>query len=629
MGIRNSGTIIKEARLKAGLTQEQLSFGVCSLASLCNIETGKMGVSPSTFQALMKKAGTPNEAYPIFINRKDFDAFMLLKNIRLYIDKSCLTDAYNELIQLRISNYGNIRLYYKEALYLYARIKYLTYDANYDELIDILQRAITITHPNFDITDFRDEFLSFVDYEIILLMAGIYINTGRINEADSVCEQVSHTLSKSLADDKYTAAVKVLYHFTYSKELFCRKKYKEAKENSALARDLADKFYIETNKTEIIILDIINEYLAGEPLMGKDLLYMLSLASHLECGFLSDLIDLLKSLNIPDEYLEVTIPDKLKLSDFSFEVSAEALSDGSFDIFDDDLLTIGALIGVLRKEQRLSLNVLCDGLCSVSKLSKIENRKQEPSIFLAEALLNRLGYSERDFIFYGNTEESECWKQKNFLLSKHRLGDHTSKEALEIMNEGLKSSEPSMRQICQFFKSSADFSEQNCEELIEALKISIPDFTIDTIGQRRLSWNEITLLNCICTNYIRLNKYKEAAAINDALCAYAKKPFITPKYKSATLFLSIRLRFRYLYNYNRFRDIVKELDEIKEEFLLKSVGSAADFFFYSSQAYGELHDYDKMVAHARIAAGYFMMMGLTRRKDYLLSEIKRQFNVEV
>ena len=84
MGIRNAGTIIKEARLRAGLTQEQMSFGICSLVSLCNIENGKLGVSSSTFQALMKRAGEPSAAYPLFKNRKDFDAYMLLKNVRLY-----------------------------------------------------------------------------------------------------------------------------------------------------------------------------------------------------------------------------------------------------------------------------------------------------------------------------------------------------------------------------------------------------------------------------------------------------------------------------------------------------------------------------------------------------------------
>ena len=34
MGIKNAGAIIKEARLKAGLSQEKLSNGICDVMSL-------------------------------------------------------------------------------------------------------------------------------------------------------------------------------------------------------------------------------------------------------------------------------------------------------------------------------------------------------------------------------------------------------------------------------------------------------------------------------------------------------------------------------------------------------------------------------------------------------------------
>ena len=142
MGIRNAGTIIKEARLRAGLTQEHMSFGICSLVSLCNIENGKLGVSSSTFQALMKRAGEPSAAYPLFKNRKDFDAYMLLKNVRLYTEKSCLSLAYYELFQLKLQNFGDNMLYYQEALYLYARIKYLSYRADNSSLLKLLYKAI-------------------------------------------------------------------------------------------------------------------------------------------------------------------------------------------------------------------------------------------------------------------------------------------------------------------------------------------------------------------------------------------------------------------------------------------------------------------------------------------------------
>lgn len=63
MSVRNAGKTIREARIKAGLTQEQLSEGVCSVLSLSRIENGSAGVSPVTFQALMAHAGAPCEVY--------------------------------------------------------------------------------------------------------------------------------------------------------------------------------------------------------------------------------------------------------------------------------------------------------------------------------------------------------------------------------------------------------------------------------------------------------------------------------------------------------------------------------------------------------------------------------------
>ena len=48
MSVRNAGKAIQEARKKAGLTQEQLSDGICSVLSLSRIENCSAGVSPST-----------------------------------------------------------------------------------------------------------------------------------------------------------------------------------------------------------------------------------------------------------------------------------------------------------------------------------------------------------------------------------------------------------------------------------------------------------------------------------------------------------------------------------------------------------------------------------------------------
>jgi len=97
MSVRNAGAAIREARQKAGLSQEKLSEGICSVLSLSRIENGTAGVSPATFQALMSHAGAPCEAFPIFANRADFDCFYVLKRARFYLDCWQLAEAYDEL----------------------------------------------------------------------------------------------------------------------------------------------------------------------------------------------------------------------------------------------------------------------------------------------------------------------------------------------------------------------------------------------------------------------------------------------------------------------------------------------------------------------------------------------------
>lgn len=112
MSVQHAGSIIRQARLNAGLTQEQLSDGVCSTLSLSRIENGSAGVSPATFQTLMAHAGIFCEAYPTFSTRADFDCFYALKKVRFYLDSWQLTPACQLLdhIEMRIGQTINFTI---------------------------------------------------------------------------------------------------------------------------------------------------------------------------------------------------------------------------------------------------------------------------------------------------------------------------------------------------------------------------------------------------------------------------------------------------------------------------------------------------------------------------------------
>lgn len=630
MGIRNAGTIIKEARLKAGLTQEQLSHGICTLNSLSFIENSRYGVSSSTFQALMAKAGSPCEAYPIFKDSKEFDAFICLKNARLYADNWCLSLAYNELVQLKESDYGNNRLYYQEAMYLYCRTMYMTYTADSKHILDTLYKAISVSHPDFDPDSFGNHYLSSLDFEIINLMANIYINMGDTAKALSICKKLDAFLSGTINRDRYYAYLYMLLCFTMSKCHFINNSAAPAKECSAKARALSLDYFIYPLKLEIFLLDKINDFVIDKGSLSSEFSYAMSVASHLECGFLPKLKVVLGRIGIPDEYIPSHTSIKCEFEKLSFDADPESMSAGSFDMVNENVLTIGSLIGLLRKNQALSMKKLCDGLCSVSKLSKIENRSQEPSVYLAEALLNRLGYSERDFLFYGNDKEVEYSYAKNNLISHSLRGEISTISLDKDIELCLNSCEPLVKQIGLLFENiKASSSSVEKDNLYKALKMSIPDYDYENLTSYRLTWAEITILSNIIVNLIRSNDLQEALDINDKLYSYSKSFFIEPGYKNIALISSVKNRLRILYNMGYYSTLLEEFYLINDEFLTNNFNLAGDLFFYSSQSFGELEDFENMKMHAKTAAGYFTIMGNTKRCGYLLSEIENDFGIKL
>ena len=293
-------------------------------------------------------------------------------------------------------------------------------------------------------------------------------------------------------------------------------------------------------------------------------------------------------------------------------------------------MTIGSLIGELRTNQAVSMRKLCEGLCSVSKLSKIENRSQEPSVYLAEALLNRLGYSERDFLFYGNDKESEFSSAKNNLISLTIRGEAASDSIDKDVELCLESGEPLIRQLGLLFGNIKDpTSSEERNNLFEGLNITIPDFNADNFSSYRLTWAEITLLSNIIVSYIRSNDLEDANVLNDKLYEYSKNSFIMPGYKNIALISPVKNRLRILYNMGEYKRLTEDFNSIDDEFLTKNFNLAGDLFFYSSQSFGELKDFESMRKHAETGAGYFTIIGNTKRCNYLLNEIKNDFGITI
>lgn len=508
MSIQNAGATIREARLKAGLSQERLSEGICSTLSLSRIENGSAGVSPSTFQALMAHAGAPCEAFPIFANRTDFDCFYTLKRARFYLDCWQLKECYEELDKIESMNFAENKFYYQEWLLLHCKLQFRSGCGNHSEIYATLLGALHISRPKIDCSDFRDLLLSLNEIELLIALAQETLYLNQLEICLGISTQLSTYLENSqimfLEKDRLLAENAIVYA-----------KYLIASKDYATSIKITDIFRLKMIANaddaplhELTFLHGLGHYHSGTVDEALVLFKTAFFSAHsIGSCYATTVRNYLKKVLGISLFDDVFSIEDIPLISYTLKkiIDSTAFSAGTYDLFSPDTLTIGSLIRELRIEQNISQQTLCYGLCSKSKLSKIENGTLQPDITLAQIFLQRLGISDRVFQFYGSVHETqlqEIWLYMSKLLSSN---------VTDILSTADK-----MLQLCTdkdvFYIQYAKYRQSFCisdhaeraTALLDALYLTIPNFDINNIQNYRLSWLELTILNNYCNAYCHI-----------------------------------------------------------------------------------------------------------------------------
>lgn len=75
------GDIVRDARWRHKLTQEELAHGICSVSTLSKIETGSRKPHCSTFEALMERMGEPLSMHVHYMEKKELERRRLIKSL--------------------------------------------------------------------------------------------------------------------------------------------------------------------------------------------------------------------------------------------------------------------------------------------------------------------------------------------------------------------------------------------------------------------------------------------------------------------------------------------------------------------------------------------------------------------
>lgn len=632
MAVRNAGKIIREARLKAGLTQEQMSEDICSVLTLSRIENNSAGVSPSLFQARMSRAGAPRNIFPVFPNRKDFDCFYTLKRARLYLESWQLQEAYDELLKVKNADFSNNKFHYQEWLYLQGCLQSRSGSCEHQLIYEIFISALIITKPNIDFSDLSNELFSDIELELLIEISNELLYLSQSDLSYIICSQLESYINNAelsfierdrlLSRNAIARTKYLLYTHDYNKALETINEYRHLmvvnSENASLL--------------ELNFWTAMSYYYCGNIEKAHQMFNDTFYSAHaIESCYATICLKFVSENTsiIIDDYIK-SLPS-IDCKTFKYEKITDSLSlsDGTYDLFSPDVLTLGRLIYVLRKEQNISQAVLCQGLCSKSKLSKIENDQLQPDIFLSEALLQRLGVSERVFSFWGNSNYKILYELKSKILNSKLT---SLKEQFALLKQFKELLSENNNILLQFYYAlSYDFldeSERRIATLQNALNLTLPDFDILNINNYRLSLIELGIIGNIAYEYreispsksnlyfSKLLEYRNLSSVNIMFQSLVYPIFIY-KYAHSLYHQKYYLQLSNLYTFSVARILKIHLD---------SLGFFTLFFV---QALGECNDYKKAFYYGKCAASIERMLELHSNALSIASTLKSDFDIEI
>ncbi len=625
MPVHNANLLIREARIKAGLTQEQLSEGICTPQALSRIETGISNVSHVTFQALMERAGAQYGRFPVFSSRDGFECFYGLKRVRLYLDAWQLQSAYDELGKLEAKNWADNRLYYQEWLLLHCRLQSFSgcspHQENYDTLLD----ALHITRPAINLSAFHGLLLSQNEIQLLTLIAQEALFLDRA----LLCHQICTQLDCCLADSVYALNEKERMQADVAivsvKCLIEKGEFKSAFELADSYRNKAAVNAYDAPLIELTFLAGLCCHYTGKAELAD---------THIKAAFYSaQAIDSCYAARCRD-YLEkeTDYPITGSMKDFpavpltvfthkNFTDSVR-VTDGIHEKDTINAYTLGRLIQDLRLEQNVSQSVLCRGLCSKSKLSKIENDVLQPDVALAAALLQRLGISGKIFPYWGSKKDAEFYDLQ-FKVSHHKkVSKEEIRDYLGKMEQLLGRDDILYRQeyLCSAALQSGS-PDEKIKGLTKALHLTLPDFDIYQLCSYRLTCEELSILNNIAHEYRRTSESHLSSLYFLQILAYVKKtePDILLLGRFFTITGYMYCHSLYMLEFYQETAVLPDLFDMS--IVKRDVSCYALFLFCYSQALGECQRFEE--AHTAAIQSFAINILTNRYKN--ASALERYF----
>ena len=227
---------------------------------------------------------------------------------------------------------------------------------------------------------------------------------------------------------------------------------------------------------------------------------------------------------------------------------------------------LGELIAFMRVSAKMTQEKLSEGVCNQSSLNRMESNKTMLNVYSLEVFMQRLG---RDINKYFSTFPSvEDFNDKQtrdeINVNIVNLKFDKAEKLLEVL-KGKKAYKK--RNIGQQFIKEAEAtifaSKKGYDKpeylamLMEALKITIPDFDEKEVDKYNLAYAEITIINQMAIHYCEAGDTRRGVKLFERLIDSLNDSYVDEHEK-------VRTYITVLYNYSKYLGIMKRYDEALE-----------------------------------------------------------------
>lgn len=207
MAVYVVGDFLRETRLRKGYTQEEVSYGICTTASLSRIENGAQKPGRLILEKLFERLGTENNLFNSFVSREEMELYSAIQSLIRDITDEDVTklEEHISIVEKLATNASELE---HQCLYFAKGELARQKEKDYSKAMELYMKAIHITLPDFDgKKPLRNNLLTFDEIMIINSIAILYSNDERnIMDAIHLDMWLKEYMENKIVDGKMKTA---------------------------------------------------------------------------------------------------------------------------------------------------------------------------------------------------------------------------------------------------------------------------------------------------------------------------------------------------------------------------------------------------------------------------------------